>query len=188
MVPRIPGKRKGFSLAEVLVTIAIIAVLAAVVVPSIGSQLKTGDESRVQQDLSNIRSAVEQFLADVRRYPGTVAQLNKAITTSDQDITPTAYTSSQVARWRGPYLTKDPTVSAGTGFDLSINGSFSSATFSLNGSNVSYLVVSIPITTSANAVAIDRRMDDGDVTTGLIRCTGTSAACGTLQYLLMPIQ
>src|SRR3954466_10056689 len=121
MVPRNPGKKKGFSLAEVLVTIAIIAVLAAVVVPSIGSQLKTGDESRIQQDLSNIRSGVEQFLADVRRYPATITQLNKAILTSALDITATAYPASQVARGRGPYLTKDPTISASTGFDLSIN-------------------------------------------------------------------
>src|SRR3954466_4777723 len=119
MVPRNPGKKKGFSLAEVLVTIAIIAVLAAVVVPSIGSQLKTGDESRVQQDLSNIRSGVEQFLADVRRYPASVTQLNTLITTGQSAITGGVYTSGQVARWRGPYLVKDPTaVSGGTGFDL----------------------------------------------------------------------
>src|SRR3954466_9172283 len=127
MVPRNPGKKKGFSLAEVLVTIAIIAVLAAVVVPSIGSQLKTGDESRVQQDLSNIRSGVEQFLADVRRYPSSATHLNTAITISAKDISVTNYPASQVARWRGPYLVKDPTAaSGGTGFDLSIDATLSS--------------------------------------------------------------
>ena len=37
--------------------LVVVAVVAAVVVPSIGTQLKAGDESRIQQDLTSLRSA-----------------------------------------------------------------------------------------------------------------------------------
>jgi len=75
-------KKGGFTLGEVLVTVAIIAVIAAVMIPSIGSQLTKGDESRVEQDLAGISGAVQQFLADVRRYPASIAQLIRRPTPS----------------------------------------------------------------------------------------------------------
>ena len=79
-------KRSGFSLGEILVAVAIMAVVAAVVIPSIGGQLNKGDTARVSSDLISIRSGVEQFLADVRRYPSTMSHLQTkplALTASD---------------------------------------------------------------------------------------------------------
>lgn len=46
--------RKGFTLAELLVVVAIIAVLVAVAIPVFSSQL---NEARVQTDHANIRAA-----------------------------------------------------------------------------------------------------------------------------------
>src|SRR3954471_16043996 len=75
--------RRGFTLGEVLVTVALIAVLAAVVIPAVGSQITKGDLGRVSSDLLTLRSAMEQFIADVRRYPNSVSQLtNKPGTTN----------------------------------------------------------------------------------------------------------
>src|SRR5437763_232529 len=67
--------RRGFTLGEVLVTVAIVAVLAAVVIPSIGSQITKGDLGRISSDLLTMRGGIEQFLSDVRRYPNSVGQL-----------------------------------------------------------------------------------------------------------------
>src|SRR6266550_2967166 len=80
---RTHATRRGFTLGEVLVTVALIAVLAAVVLPAVGSQITKGDLGRVSSDLLTIRSAMEQFISDVRRYPSSVAQLtNKPGTTT----------------------------------------------------------------------------------------------------------
>src|SRR5688500_2548740 len=98
-------KKFGFSLAEILVAIAIVAVVAAVVIPSIGGQLRSGDESRAQQDLTNLRSAVEQFLADVRRYPKNVGQLTKLpALNNDTALIGGEMNSTTISRWKGPYI------------------------------------------------------------------------------------
>lgn len=59
------NNNKGFTLAELLIVVAIIAVLVAIAVPVFTSQL---EKSREATDLSNIRSAyaglVTQYLED----------------------------------------------------------------------------------------------------------------------------
>ena len=53
--------RKGFTLAELLIVVAIIAVLVAVAIPVFGSQL---EKSREAADLANVRSAYAQVSAE----------------------------------------------------------------------------------------------------------------------------
>src|ERR1035437_10162317 len=108
--------REGFTLAEMLVTIAIIALLAAVIVPAVGGALFKGDIGRVQSDLTNIRVGIEQFYSDVRRYPGGADDLSSVILAAGTDLnttaTPVAYGASIVPRWKGPYIN---TVAGSTG-------------------------------------------------------------------------
>src|SRR5690349_14335551 len=116
---RTTERTRGFTLPEVLVTITLIAALAGVVVPAIAGQLKKGDPSLIGQDVAAIRSGVEQFLADVRRYPGAIQQVTAPITTSQSGLTTTMqgnYGAADVARWKGPYLTKDSIGVVTTGF------------------------------------------------------------------------
>lgn len=178
--------RSGFSLAEILVAIAILAVVAAVVIPSIGGQLRSGDESRVQQDLSNLRSAIEQFLADVRRYPKSVGQLTNAPTTAHTGLTGGVFSTGQVARWRGPYISKDSVLALRTGFDMNIATAFD--TLTAPGTGIVYLRIIIPAFDSTNAARLDQKMDDGVLTTGQIRWTVSTATADTLFYYTIPIQ
>src|SRR5215207_7594668 len=158
-------KRTGFSLPEILVAIAILAVVAAVVIPSIGGQLRAGDESRVQQDLTNLRAGIEQFLADVRRYPKSVGQLTNAPTVAHSALVGGVYNSGQIGRWRGPYITKDSVFALKTGYDATITSAFdtlslgiSSLTFSATGTR--YLRIFLVSFDSTNALRLDQRMDD----------------------------
>ena len=178
------SKKHGFSLAEILVSIAILAVIAAVVVPSIGSQLRSGDEGRIQQDLTNIRAGIEQYLADVRRYPVTVGQLVRQPTTgaADTALVGGVHTTSQVNRWRGPYLTKDSVTAVATGFDATITNRF---TREVNAGQ-NYLVISLANFDSVSARNIDLRIDDGVKTTGSIQWAAT--ALTTLKYFAIPVQ
>ena len=54
--------KKGFTLAELLIVVAIIAVLVAISIPVFTSQLET---SREATDLSNVRSAYSQVMTAV---------------------------------------------------------------------------------------------------------------------------
>ncbi|MBQ3269742.1 MAG: type II secretion system protein [Clostridia bacterium] len=55
------NNKKGFTLAELLIVVAIIAVLVAIAIPVFTSQL---EKSREATDLSNIRSAYAEAMAD----------------------------------------------------------------------------------------------------------------------------
>jgi prepilin-type N-terminal cleavage/methylation domain-containing protein len=190
--------KRGFTLPEVLVTITLIAILAAVVVPTIASQVKKGDPTRVGNDFMAIRGGVEQFLSDVRRYPKSIGQLTSVITTSQNPLAGTSgatYASTEVTRWRGPYINKDSTAAAISGYAFAFKTPFD--TVSLGSADTTsaaggqkYMVLLIPTTDRTAALELDRQFDDGVLTTGVIRfrCAG---ACGTgtdtLKYLIMPV-
>jgi hypothetical protein len=151
----------------------------------VASQIKTGDESRIQQDLTNIRGAAEQFLADVRRYPKNVGQLVKkpVTTTSDTSLVGGVFTAAQILRWRGPYINKDSVTTLSTGFDSKIDALFTNTTVA----SQAYLTITIAALDTGSARLIDRRMDDGDNTNGVIQWT-TVAATTTLKFYALPIQ
>jgi prepilin-type N-terminal cleavage/methylation domain-containing protein len=185
--------KPGFSLAEILVSIAILAVVAAVVIPSIGGQLRSGDESRLQQDLTNLRGGIEQFLADVRRYPKSIGQLTNKPGVTESALVGGVYNAGQVGRWRGPYITKDSVFALKTGYDASFNTAFDTLTLATSGLAVSatgtrYLRIYLVGFDSTNALRLDQKMDDGDLTTGQIRWTVNTATADTLFYLTIPVQ
>ena len=65
------NNRKGFTLAELLIVVAIIAVLVAIAIPVFTSQL---ERSREATDLSNIRAAYAEAVADYLADGATTAK------------------------------------------------------------------------------------------------------------------
>jgi prepilin-type N-terminal cleavage/methylation domain-containing protein len=178
--------RVGFTLPEVIVTLTLIAALAAVVVPSIVSQVKKGDPSAVGNDLLAIRGATEQFLGDVRKYPGSIYQLTNVITNTQNPLFGTSaatFGTADVNRWRGPYISKDSAAARITAY-----GSFA-VNFDTNSYNgQKYLVVLLPMADSLAGLEVDKQFDDGVLATGSIRYVKkTGSGTDTLKYLMMPI-
>jgi len=65
------NKRKGFTLIEMLIVIALIGILAGVVISVINipkTQARSRDSKRVG-DIKRIQTALELYFADNRRYP-----------------------------------------------------------------------------------------------------------------------
>jgi len=188
-------RRAAFTLPEVLVTITLIAALAAVVVPAVASQLKKGDPSRVGSDFTAIRGAVEQFLSDVRRYPASIQQLTAPITTSLSPLPTTAqgtYGTADVSRWRGPYLSKDSIGAVSTGYGWIFKANFEVDSLAPNGVSSTaagqrYLVLKVimPVNDSLSVLQLDAQFDDGNLSTGTIRYR--KGATDTLKLLVMPI-
>lgn len=180
--------RRGFTLAEILVALALMALLAAVLLPTVAGQVLKGDAGRVVQDLEAVRAGAERFLTDIRRYPGKYSDLSRAITVANTDILGSAYTSGQVTKWEGPYITKDTiTASVETGFGGRITNVFKTE---LNTNAVSYLTVVVTGITGPDADRIDEQIDGPSATprtTGLLRWV-SSGGIDSLKYLAMPIQ
>ncbi len=68
--------RRGFSLAELMVVIVIIGLLATMVVPALLQRLGQAFEGKVKGDLVEIESALTQYaINNMMRYPETLQEL-----------------------------------------------------------------------------------------------------------------
>jgi prepilin-type N-terminal cleavage/methylation domain-containing protein len=63
------NSQKGFTLIEVIVAIAVVAILAGIITPSIIKHLDDSKRVRAQNDCLVIGSAIGSFYKDVARFP-----------------------------------------------------------------------------------------------------------------------
>src|SRR3989344_1476430 len=92
--------KKGFTLIEILIVVAIIALLATIVLVGVGSFRSRGRDARRISDLNNVRNVLELHFSKTGTYPdvATWADLEEAIDEADIGVA---------------YLPHDPT----TGWD-----------------------------------------------------------------------
>ena len=77
------NNKKGFTLAELLIVVAIIAVLVAIAIPIFTTQL---EKSREATDVANVRSAYAEAVADYLGNGGQAA-VTKTVTVKQKDTT-----------------------------------------------------------------------------------------------------
>lgn len=68
-------KRLGFTLVEIMVTVAIIAILAAIVVPNLRRSRMTSNEVMAKKALRTLAEALEQYYLYNGDYPADVDTL-----------------------------------------------------------------------------------------------------------------
>ena len=72
MFTKLHSKRAGFTLVEIMIGVAIIALLAAIAVPGFLRARKRSQASRILNDLRMIDSAVDQYAIETNRKTGDV--------------------------------------------------------------------------------------------------------------------
>ena len=72
-------RNKGFTLVELMITVAIIGILAAVAYPSYQDQVRKSRRAEAQSVLMNIGTRQQQMLLDTRNYAEDVTALGITI-------------------------------------------------------------------------------------------------------------
>ena len=71
-------RSKGFTLIELIIVIAIIGILASIALPSMKNAPLRAKEAVLKEDLYQMRSCIDQHLADKGAYPGSLQSLVEA--------------------------------------------------------------------------------------------------------------
>lgn len=85
-------KRRGFTLIELMMTVAIISIVASVAIPKFGGMMVRTKESSTKGALGAIRSALSIYYSDMEGMSPSVGGLMTALTTGGKylDRTPSA--------------------------------------------------------------------------------------------------
>ena len=112
-------KQWGFSLIELMVTVAIIAILASVAYPSYQQYVIRSNRSEMQQFLLDIANREEEYLLNNRLYASTLSDLGLSLTgrlqgmystpTITKTDSPPSYTISAAPN-SGSLQASDPTL------------------------------------------------------------------------------
>ena len=88
--------RRGFTLIEMLVVIAIIAILAGMLLPALAAAKKKAKIAQARTEMANLVAAITQYHATYGRYPG-----NKEATDSLNDNCPDFTFGTKDTGWTG---------------------------------------------------------------------------------------
>ncbi|HMK61849.1 MAG TPA: type II secretion system major pseudopilin GspG [Dissulfurispiraceae bacterium] len=86
---------KGFTLVELLVVMAIIALILALVGPNIFSKLGKSKTSAAKAQIELYGQALDQYRLDIGHYPTTAQGLQALLANPGEE------------KWQGPYLKKN---------------------------------------------------------------------------------
>ncbi|HGG59656.1 MAG TPA: type II secretion system protein GspG [Gammaproteobacteria bacterium] len=100
---RLP-RQGGFTLLEILIVVAIIAILAAVVVPKIVGRVDDAQISKVKSDIKALEAALDLYRLDNFQYPSTEQGLEALVAKPSGEPEPRNYPAGGYIK----RLEKDP--------------------------------------------------------------------------------
>ena len=176
--------KKGFSFVELVSTVTIISVLAAIIFITVSRYIAKSRVARLESELLSLKEAIKRYEDDVGRFPPTsllrpgqgVAALFERACSPDiargdgiQDRT----------KWLGPYLTRIPTRNPYG------NSNYAAGCAGLGNMGYGFYRTVVPgggvyyhirtVVTSSVAQRVDNDLDNGDgLTAGSVRYFGTT--------------
>ncbi len=89
------GRQKGFTLAEIMLVVAILGILVSVVLPRMTGRTKEARIQATRLQMENISMALDAFEYDCGRYP-----------TTQEGLEALRENPAGAQNWKGPYLKK----------------------------------------------------------------------------------
>lgn len=101
------SQSRGFTLLELMITVAIVAILAAIAIPSYYRYILRSNRSAAESVMQEIASAQERYMVDSRQFASSVSTLGYAVpdTVSANYKVVTVPTSSSVSAGTPPSYT-----------------------------------------------------------------------------------
>jgi type II secretion system protein G len=108
-VSQVRPNSSGFTLVELVVVVAIIALLAGILIPVVTSQIDDAKRTRALADMDTIAKAFSTFRTHTSRWPSATNQVPSVqnMTTGNDDLLQfrCLYSNNQnLQGWKGPYL------------------------------------------------------------------------------------
>lgn len=104
------GRRPAFTLGEILASVAVVAILAAVTIPTIKSRLAVGRAQALAKEIQSLSAGLQAFNNNTGTYPlylDELASLSLHTNTyCGNVIVPVFLTAGQTAKWKGPYVSR----------------------------------------------------------------------------------
>jgi prepilin-type N-terminal cleavage/methylation domain-containing protein len=172
--------RRGFTLAEILIALFILGVLAAVLYPTAAGQLRSGQSAALGNQLDNLRQAISNYRQNVTHFPSALSQLTTAPTAADVDACGTVLGATNTL-WRGPYITQVITGNMPIADALAINALTRIPPTGVGAPGL--LQIRVASVDSALAVDLERQFDgNANFATGTIQWT--TLGVDTLKFLI----
>ena len=90
--------QNGFTLIEMMIVVAIIAIMSAMLAPTLFNQVSKAEKARTASDIRLIESALKFYRLDNYRYPSQAEGLEALVSAP----------SGAASSWNGPYLESLP--------------------------------------------------------------------------------
>lgn len=100
-------KRGAMTIVEVLIALAILAIIAAVVLPTTAGQLRQGHATALANQLANLREAIGNYQENVGAYPISLVQLTNQPVNGETDSCAVPLSGGERNNWRGPYINQN---------------------------------------------------------------------------------
>src|SRR6266536_3218724 len=85
---------RGFTMMEVIVALTIVALLTAVLLPSLTGKLRDSRTTAISQTFLGLSQGIAEFKRATTRYPSSLTLLTNAPTASNTDICGNALSST----------------------------------------------------------------------------------------------
>jgi prepilin-type N-terminal cleavage/methylation domain-containing protein len=179
---------RGFTLVEVLLALAIMAVLATVLIPQVVRRQRDGYAAAIATSISGVRSAAYEFRKGVGRYPSQIAHLATLPNAGTTDLCGRTVPVDWASTWKGPYLQQAVTTAGVAIRDATMLNALR---------RVPATAATVLADVFIDVVNVDQEVADiveaafdpapGNFTTGMIRWTATGGGQGTLS-LVTPVR
>ncbi len=177
-------KRAGFTMAEIVTVLAIVAVLAAVIIPQALRKISDAHSAALATDMDALAKAIEAYRGNMGRYPSSLTQLATAPVSGATDACGSAIPSQLLTQWRGPYINRTITSSGLPAGDTNIKATLARDPATIAGGNFGVLYIETENVDQGVANVVERAYDGGtpDLVTGNVRWNLVANGRGTLKF------